>query len=66
MLVESIGYEAGMNLYAYVQNNPANGRDPLGLDWTAERCEELRGGRSADIARNLDDCLLDCGGWAPV
>jgi RHS repeat-associated protein len=30
--VDPVGYDAGMNLYQYCQNNPANLRDPLGRD----------------------------------
>ena len=28
---DPLGFAAGMNVYAYVRNNPANRRDPLGL-----------------------------------
>jgi RHS repeat-associated protein len=32
MQVEPIGYVGGINLYAYVNNDPLNATDPLGLD----------------------------------
>jgi uncharacterized protein RhaS with RHS repeats len=32
---DPVGYDAGLNLYAYVNNDPLNRADPTGKSWTA-------------------------------
>lgn len=38
---DPIGYEGGINVYAYVYNNTVNHTDPYGLLTCEERCERL-------------------------
>jgi RHS repeat-associated protein len=40
---DPVGYEQGPNLYAYVHNDPLNGRDPMGLAVEPNTCSRVGG-----------------------
>jgi RHS repeat-associated protein len=44
LAADPIGYEDGLNVYAYVGNNPINSTDPYGLEQIASGCVPGSGG----------------------
>ena len=66
---DPLGYSAGMNLYAYVGNDPANNGDPLGLLGYRQTCY-YSGGTDSEgntVQNTLNGpCDIDCGGDAAL
>jgi RHS repeat-associated protein len=60
------GFEAGVNFYAYVENNPVNANDPTGLDPYTSKYktrDEAAKQLASEILRIPDSISREYGGW---
>lgn len=61
---DPIGIRGGLNLYGFVENDPIDFYDPMGLSWQEclEKYKGMEAAAGAGLARGLADAGLDLAG----